>query len=92
MGEAWHVAILTVGPGAKGAVAGAAELHSWLLLEPHPRPRWLLCPLTEKVVATMSGVCCSSGGFFLLLVLFRFPVFWMVEAFNDSRTSSSAAA
>jgi hypothetical protein len=44
------------------------------------------------VVATISGVCCSSGGFFFLLKLFRFPVFWMAEAFNDSRASSSAVA
>jgi hypothetical protein len=61
--------------GADGAVMEAVELRGWLLLEPHPRPRWLLCPLSEKVVATMSGVCCSSGGFFRLLILFRFPVF-----------------
>jgi hypothetical protein len=29
---------------------------------------------------------------FRLLLLFRFPVFWMTEAFRDSRASSSAAA
>jgi hypothetical protein len=27
----------------------------------------------------------------LLLLLFRFPVFWMGEAFNDSRASAAAA-
>jgi hypothetical protein len=67
------------------------ELHGWPLLEPRPQPRWLLCPLSEKVVATISGVCSSSGGFFHLLLLFRFPVFWMAEAFNDLQASSSAA-
>jgi hypothetical protein len=50
-----------------------------------------LCPLSEKVVATISKVCCSFGGFFLLLPLFRFLVFWMPEAFNDSRASPSVA-
>jgi hypothetical protein len=78
--------------GADGTVAGAVELHGWPLLEPRPRLHWLLCPLSEKVVATISGVCCSSGGFFLLLLLFRFLVFWMAEAFNDSQASSAAAA
>jgi hypothetical protein len=68
------------------------ELRGWPLLEPRPRPRWLVCPLSEKVVATISGVCYYSGRFFLLLLLFRFPVFQMVEAFNDSRVSLSAAA
>jgi hypothetical protein len=91
MGEAWHVAVLIVGQGADGAVAGAVELRGWPLLEPCPRARWLLCPLSKKVVATISEVCCSSGGFFLLLLLFCFPVFWMAEAFNDSRASSAAA-
>jgi hypothetical protein len=67
------------------------ELCGWPLLELHPQPRWLLCPLSQKIVATISGVCYSSGGFFRLLLLFRFPVFWMAEAFNDSRASSSAA-
>jgi hypothetical protein len=43
-------------------------------------------------MATMSGDCGSSGGLFRLLLLFRFPVFWMAEAFRDSRASSSAAA
>jgi hypothetical protein len=40
----------------------------------------------------MFGVCYSSGGFFRLLLLFRFPVFWMAEAFRDSRALSLAAA
>jgi hypothetical protein len=40
----------------------------------------------------MSGVCCSSGGFFHLLLLFRFPVFWIAEAFKDSQAASAAAA
>jgi hypothetical protein len=42
-------------------------------------------------VATISGVCCSSRGFFRLLLLFRFSVFWMAEAFKDSWASSAAA-
>jgi hypothetical protein len=67
------------------------ELRGWPLLELRPQPHWLLCPLSEKVVATMSGVCCSSSRFLLLLLLFRFPVFWMAEALNDSRASSSVA-
>jgi hypothetical protein len=40
----------------------------------------------------MSGVCCSSGGFFRLLLLFRFSVFWMAEAFRDLRALSLVAA
>jgi hypothetical protein len=83
MSEAWHVAVFVVDTGAAGAIAEAGELRGWPLLEPRPQPRWLLCPLSEKVVATMSGVCCSSGRFFCLLLLFRFPVFWMAEAFKD---------
>jgi hypothetical protein len=78
--------------GAGGAIAEAGELRGWPLLEPRRRPHWLLCPLSEKVVATISRVCCSSGGFFRLLLLFRFLVFWMAEAFKDSRASSSVAA
>jgi hypothetical protein len=40
----------------------------------------------------MSGVSCSSGGFFYLLLLLGFLVFWMAEAFRDSLASSSVAA
>jgi hypothetical protein len=92
MGETWHIAVFVVRHGADGAKAGVAELRSWPLLVPHPLPRWLLWPLSAKVVATISGACCSSGGFFRLLLLFCFPVFWMAEAFRDSRASSSTAA
>jgi hypothetical protein len=88
MGEARHAAVLVVGYGSSRRHSGSCRA---LRLVPHPRPCYSLWPFSGKVDATISGVCYSSGGLFLLL-LFRFPVFWMAEAFNDSRALSSVAA
>jgi hypothetical protein len=89
MGEAWHVAVLIVGHGGSRHRSG-----SW-------GAPWLAAAGTASptALAALSFVEEGCGHhirslllFFRLLVLFRFPVFWMAEAFNDSRASSSAAA
>jgi hypothetical protein len=92
MGEAWHIAVFIVEHRCSWRRSG-----SW-------RASRLAAAGTSSLAALAAlsfigegcghhiGVCCSSGGFFRLLLLFRFPVFWMAEAFKDSRASSSAAA